>query len=178
MSKNLDPSEETDHSATTNLGSYFGSSTPTIFDEIASSNKNVPLNPSSKLNLKLDTRSKNIFESDSSFDEPSEYANINDSHRDAWIPSASTLKILRAVATSPVGQEHDRENLTMPGLVLAEDLSDPVKEAVTYFIGEEEAINRKVLSASDVTQVNTSIFSAFKLQKIFYHYLFFFFFFL
>ncbi|XP_058798689.1 trafficking protein particle complex subunit 12 isoform X2 [Phymastichus coffea] len=72
---------------------------------------------------------------------------------DAWIPSESTHKILRSIATSPHGgNQIDKENLTMLGLALADEMSDPIKEAVTYFLGEEENINRNVSYLSNVTQ--------------------------
>ncbi|XP_001604781.1 trafficking protein particle complex subunit 12 [Nasonia vitripennis] len=151
-------SEESNNaSASTNLGSYFDSSTPTIFDEIVSSSKPdifATVGSTSKFNMPPGTPSGNIFENDSSFEEPNEYATVNDYHRDAWIPSENTRKILRSIATTSThgGSQHDRENLTMPGLALAEEMSDPIKEAVTYFLGEEETMNRNVSTLSDVTQ--------------------------
>lgn len=161
MSHNPDQVDKPDASAaSTNLGSYFDSSTPTIFDEIVSSktDNGSSKNTSSKFNMPPGTPSGNIFESDSSFEEQTnENTSVNDSHRDAWIPSENTRKILRAITTSThSNNQSDRENLTMPGLAIAEEMTDPIKEAVTHLLGEEENLNRNVLSASDVTQVNQS----------------------
>ncbi|KAJ8674836.1 hypothetical protein QAD02_010622 [Eretmocerus hayati] len=139
---------------TDNLGSYFDSSTPTIFDEIVSSTQTEIFSSSASSSFSPPSRvPTNIFGNDSSFeDQPSEHISVNDTHRDAWIPSENTRKILRAITTSTHGGTQDRENLTMPGLALAEELTDPVKEITAYFLGEEETINRNVPSSSDVTQ--------------------------
>lgn len=82
-----------------------------------------------------------------------EHGVSNDAHRDAWIPSEHTRKILRAVATSTTGTGHlERENLTMPGLAVQGDMPDPIKNASIQLLGEDENIHRNVLTASDVTQ--------------------------
>ncbi|XP_011499813.1 PREDICTED: trafficking protein particle complex subunit 12 [Ceratosolen solmsi marchali] len=146
---------EDEESASANLCRYFDSSKPTIFDEIVSSNNpDIFTMNTTTFNLPSGTPSGNIFENDSPFeDQSSEHISINDFHRDAWIPSDNTRKTLRAIATSAHGGNHlDRENLTMPGLALDEEMSDPIKEAVTYFLGEEETLNRTVSTLSDVTQ--------------------------
>ena len=156
MSQKSPHTKELDNtSASANLGSYFDDSSPTIFDEIVSSTKSdiSPLSSAPTYNKSQGTPG-NIFESDSSFEELNEHSVVNDFHRDAWIPSENTRKILRSVATSTHGNNHlDRGNLTMPGLALANEMSDPIKEAVTYFLGEEEVMNRNVSTLSDVTQV-------------------------
>jgi hypothetical protein len=157
QTKMNEKSRDVEESAATSLCRYFDSSKPTIFDEIVSSNKSdIFSSNTSKFNMPPGAPSGNIFENDSSFDDQSnEHVTVSDYHRDAWIPSDNTRKILRAIATSTHGGNHlDRENLTMPGLALAEEMSDPIKEAVTYFLGEEETINRTVSTSSDVTQVN------------------------
>ncbi|EZA48337.1 Tetratricopeptide repeat protein [Ooceraea biroi] len=78
---------------------------------------------------------------------------LSDAHRDAWIPSEHTRKILRSIATTAAGASHlDRENLTMPGLTLQGDMSDLIKNASIHLLGEDENIHRNVLTASDVTQ--------------------------
>ena len=194
MSQKPAETEETDNASAPNLTKYFDSSTPTVFDEIVSSTKQLKIsstntsskfnmppetpsgnitvldeiisstkqlkisstNTSSKFNMPPGTPSGNIFENDSSFEEPSEHATINDYHRDAWIPSENTRKILRTIATSTGNNHVDRENLTMPGLAISDEMTDPIKEAVTYFLGEEETINRNVSTLSDVTQVTNS----------------------
>lgn len=163
MSQNPDQVDKPDATASTNLGSYFDSSIPTIFDEIVSNKTDdgIPKNNATKFNMPPGTPSGNIFESDSSFEEQSnEHAIVSDSHRDAWIPSENTRKILRAITTSTHSNSQlDRDNLTMPGLAIAEEMNDPIKEAVTHLLGEEEILNRNVLSASDVSQVEYNIYS-------------------
>lgn len=42
--------------------------------------------------------------------------------------------------------------LTMPGVQSANDLADPIHDAVVYLLGDTEASQRKILKADDVTQ--------------------------
>lgn len=42
--------------------------------------------------------------------------------------------------------------LTMPGVQSANDLADPIRDAVVYLLGDTEAAQRKILKADDVTQ--------------------------
>lgn len=42
--------------------------------------------------------------------------------------------------------------LTMPGVQSANDLVDPIRDAVVYLLGETEAGQRQILKADDVTQ--------------------------
>ncbi len=71
----------------------------------------------------------------------------------AWLPNQPTAQILQSVAASTPGTFYpDRTTLTMPGVVLREDLPDPVRSLVAHYRGPEEAERRRVLTAASVTQ--------------------------
>lgn len=123
--------------AEVDISRYFNDAPPTIFDEIVAPKK------------------QPLFVAD--YVSPSSYESSKhglDAHRDAWIPSEQTRKILRSVATTvAAGANHlDRDHLTMPGLAVQGDMPDPIKNASVHLLGEDENIHRNVLTASDVTQ--------------------------
>lgn len=154
------------------ISRYFNDAPPTIFDEIVAPKKPEYFNVQSASVSRVsdyaalpDGRSGVLFfnpdalqtSATASLLEPAErvaeHGASNDTHRDAWIPSEYTRKILRSIATTAAGSNHlERENLTMPGLAVHGDMPDPIKNASIHLLGEDENIHRNVLTASDVTQ--------------------------
>jgi tetratricopeptide (TPR) repeat protein len=89
------------------------------------------------------------------FEDPLDVVNGTESDRarEAWIPSETTRRALIMVATSAPGTYAlDKELLTMPGVVLEEDMTDNVTQLVRQLCGEAEAESRKVLTVNDVSQ--------------------------
>lgn len=155
-------SEDTDGKKA-DISRYFDNAARTIFDEIVAPNQENFFNVMSdsedniqRFNSLLSGSSNDFFSDDNSLDgseRTSDHATHTDLHRDTWIPSDRTRRILRSVAASTVGSTFlERENLTMPGLTLQGDMPDLVKTAVGHFLGEDEEMQRSVLTASDVTQ--------------------------
>ncbi len=63
----------------------------------------------------------------------------------AWPPNQATAQILQSIAASTPGTFYpDRATLTMPGVVLREELADPVRSLVAHYRGEQEAVKRQV----------------------------------
>ncbi|XP_012265338.2 trafficking protein particle complex subunit 12 [Athalia rosae] len=163
LSDNLSVLSDDSKPPDTGLGRYFSNTTHTIFDEIVPSanqeaiqKPSVSASPRPAFDSFLTCTPANNFHDDSileNSEQVSDHVTASDVHRDAWIPSDQTRKVLASIATSTPGSNFpDRENLTMPGLTLQGDLTDAIKEASIHFLGEDENIHRNVLTVSDVTQ--------------------------
>ncbi|XP_076297429.1 trafficking protein particle complex subunit 12 [Lasioglossum baleicum] len=140
------------------ISRYFENGSRTIFDEIVPSKKNdfpevqVGVSRIPEFELMGD-RANEFLKTSTLFDnELLDHSTTNDTHRDIWIPSEKTRKVLRSIATSTTGNSLERENLTMPGLAIQGDMQDLIKTAAIRFLGEDENIHRNVRTASDVTQ--------------------------
>lgn len=144
----------------TDISRYFENTSRTIFDEIVTPNKDdffdVQRSSSSRVpdfELMTDRSSEFLKSSTLLGNERFDHSALNDMHRDIWIPSEQTRKVLRSIATTTGGTNSiDRENLTMPGLAIQGDMPDLIKTTAIHFLGEDENIHRNVLTASDVTQ--------------------------
>ena len=147
-----------------NLGRYFDPTARTVFDEIVPSNSSNPfdiqsnatgISAISEFHPMSELSSNDFLQNDENIFNVERASDTiaNDMHRDAWIASEHTRKVLRSIATATPGSSFpDRDNLTMPGLSIQGDLVDITKEAAIHFLGEDENIHRNVLTASDVTQ--------------------------
>ncbi|GAB6033487.1 hypothetical protein CHUAL_013372 [Chamberlinius hualienensis] len=71
---------------------------------------------------------------------------------DAWIPKPNTKKILSTLKITPNAQFPDSDLLTMPGVIITEDLKDPVRDLTKQYLGEEAASQRVILTADSVSQ--------------------------
>ena len=71
---------------------------------------------------------------------------------DAWIPSEMTLQTLATLAAEPSTFIPEPSHLTMPGIVFADPLGDPVKDLMVKFMGEAAAAKRQTLDADSVPQ--------------------------
>lgn len=156
--------EDSSGKKVTNISRYFDNAARTIFDDIVTPNQenyfdavsDSESDAVSRFNSFLNCAG-NYFSEDNLLDGSDRISDnaivYNDVHRDAWIPSERTRKILRSVATSAVGSTFlERDNLTMPGLAMQGDMPDLIKTAVGHFLGEDEESIRNILTASDVTQ--------------------------
>ncbi|XP_026728510.1 trafficking protein particle complex subunit 12 [Trichoplusia ni] len=76
-----------------------------------------------------------------------------DRRRDAWIPNEEAKKTLMKAQSSPKGSFFpEREVLTMPGLVLEEELADALQEVAVKYLGVSSAGSRGVVRAEHVTR--------------------------
>uniref|UniRef100_T1J077 Uncharacterized protein n=1 Tax=Strigamia maritima TaxID=126957 RepID=T1J077_STRMM len=76
-----------------------------------------------------------------------------DRRHDAWIASQETKKALKTVAATTEGNFFpNREQLTNLGIVLEEDLVDPIRQLMTFHLGQESTARRVTLTANDVPQ--------------------------
>ncbi|XP_076240017.1 trafficking protein particle complex subunit 12 [Calliopsis andreniformis] len=142
------------------ISRYFENTSHTIFDEIVPPKKDdffdMQRGSSSRIpDFELLADHSNEFLKSNALlgNERFDHSALNDMHRDVWIPSEQTRKVLRSIVTSTSGSNSiDRENLTMPGLAIQGDMPDLIKTTAIHFLGEDENIHRNVLTASDVTQ--------------------------
>ncbi|XP_053617967.1 trafficking protein particle complex subunit 12 isoform X2 [Plodia interpunctella] len=76
-----------------------------------------------------------------------------DRRRDAWIPNDEAKKTLIKAQSSPKGSFFpEREVLTMPGLVLEEELPDALQEVAVKHLGVSSAGARAVVRAEHVSR--------------------------
>ncbi|XP_013200035.2 trafficking protein particle complex subunit 12 [Amyelois transitella] len=76
-----------------------------------------------------------------------------DRRRDAWIPNEEAKKTLMKAQSSPKGSFFpEREVLTMPGLVLEEELPDALQEIAVKYLGVSSAGSRGVVRAEHVSR--------------------------
>lgn len=141
------------------ISRYFENASRTIFDEIVSPKKDFfdvqgdSGNRMADFELLADDSSEFLKASSLLGNDRPDHSGANDMHRDTWIPSEQTRKVLRNIATSAAGTSFvDRDNLTMPGLAIQGDMPNLIKNAAMRFLGEDENVARNVLTASDVTQ--------------------------
>ncbi|CAG9792889.1 unnamed protein product [Diatraea saccharalis] len=73
--------------------------------------------------------------------------------RDAWLPNEEAQKTLLKAQSSPNGSFFpEREALTMPGLVLEEELADALQEVAVKYLGVSSAGSRGVVRAEHVSR--------------------------
>ncbi|CAB3229386.1 unnamed protein product [Arctia plantaginis] len=76
-----------------------------------------------------------------------------DRRRDAWIPNDEAKKTLMKAQSSPKGSFFpEREVLTMPGLILEEELADALQEVAVKYLGVSSAGSRGVVRAEHVSR--------------------------
>lgn len=76
-----------------------------------------------------------------------------DRRRDAWLPNDEAKKTLMKAQSSPKGSFFpEREVLTMPGLVLEEELADALQEVAVKYLGVSSAGSRGVVRAEHVSR--------------------------
>ncbi|CAH2097450.1 unnamed protein product [Euphydryas editha] len=76
-----------------------------------------------------------------------------DRRRDAWIPNEDAKKTLLKAQSSPKGSFFpEREVLTMPGLVLEEELADALQEVAVKYLGVSSAGVHGVVRADHVSR--------------------------
>ncbi|XP_034951114.1 trafficking protein particle complex subunit 12 [Chelonus insularis] len=155
--KHSDPVNNSEKTKDNTLGQYFDNNVHTIFDEIISKSEvtqslQKTTQDICKLNI-MSEISTDLLKNENTFNIERSELPSKDSHSDGWIPCEQTRKILRSIATSTFSNNVvDRENLTMPGLTIQDDMIDTVKATSIHFFGEDENIHRNILTATDVTQ--------------------------
>lgn len=81
----------------------------------------------------------------------------DDNYYDAWIPSDKTQKILEAAKKAIPGTFFaEKDQLTMPGIIIEEELEDPIKVLLTE-VSPELTKDRVVLTVNSVSQDETGL---------------------
>uniref|UniRef100_A0A8W7Q1U0 Uncharacterized protein n=1 Tax=Anopheles coluzzii TaxID=1518534 RepID=A0A8W7Q1U0_ANOCL len=117
-----------------NISKYFANDPPSCFDSLTAGEEGLSQGAVAEAYLSYD------YLASSSMDLQSQ-PNIPDGVRDLWQPP---------IRTAPGGLPP--ANLTMPGVSVATDLTDPVQDAVGLLVDASEAQQRKLLLPDNVTQ--------------------------
>uniref|UniRef100_A0A182SH04 Uncharacterized protein n=1 Tax=Anopheles maculatus TaxID=74869 RepID=A0A182SH04_9DIPT len=115
-----------------NISNYFANDPPSCFDSLTADEDGRSQRAVAEAYLSYD------YLANSTVDQQT-HTNIPDSVRDLWEPP----KTVPGIPPS---------NLTMPGVSVATDLTDPVQDAVGLLVDANEAQQRKLLLPDNVTQ--------------------------
>lgn len=150
------------NSDTPSLSQYFQNDPPSLFDEIGTSNdcKCVFYYVRKKYIFSFTTwNSKKIFISGLQFTSIKSNAptnpSVNSDFLQSFQPNESSTNIpdeIKDLWEQPFIEAGIPPILTMPGVMIMDDLNDPIRESVTELLGDAEASQRKLLSPDDVTQ--------------------------
>ena len=77
--------------------------------------------------------------------------------RTSWLASPQTQQLIANMATGAQLSRVDQSFLTMPGLILDDAQSDPVRDLLTRYGLEAEARDRHILNVDSVTMDNVGL---------------------